>query len=185
MDTCTAITTRRTTKVYTGAPIARQVLIELVTLATYAPNHRLTQSWRFSVAEHAAVADLVRHVGQSPIADAVLPSKLPAIRERLRLCGGIIQVTCVLAGDAEQRREDRDATAAAVQNLLLAAHSMGISGYWSTSPLMTHPETLRWFGADSQCESHVATLWLGYPAEVPALPKRHAVEGLIRWVQPD
>ena len=181
MDTCRAITTRRTIKAYTGEAILRDVLVELVDLAMCAPNHRLTQTWRFSVAEHAAIAGLVALVGRSPIADAVLPRKLPVILDRLRLCGAVIQVTCEFAGDTDQRSEDRDATAAAVQNLLLAAHSKGISSYWSTSPLMTHSETIRWFGADPQRESHVATVWLGYPAEDPVMPKRHAALGLIRW----
>jgi nitroreductase len=90
-------------------------------------------------------------------------------------------VTCVLAGSDEQRREDRDATAAAVQNLLLAAHAAGLGSFWSTSPLLAHPDVLRWFGSDPAAEAHVGTVWLGIPAEIPAAPGRRPLTEVLRW----
>lgn len=178
----TAIATRRTLKVFTGAAIPREVLSGLVEAACWAPNHRLTQPWRFAIADRAAVARLVERIRQPDVAALVEPRKLGPATERLGACGAVIQVTCVLAGGEEQRREDRDAVAAAVQNLLVAAQAQGLGSFWSTSPLMSHPEVLRWFGSDPDAVAHVATIWLGIPAETPPTPHRRPVAEVSHWV---
>jgi nitroreductase len=175
-----AIRSRRTCKTFTGEPVPRPILDELVASAVLAPNHRLTQPWRFGVADRAAVAALVAFVQQPPVCAAVEARKLGAICERLARCGAVVQVTCQRSDDAERARDDRDATAAAVQNLLLAATARGLGSFWSTSPLMVHPEVQRWFGADPAGEAHVATIWLGWPAEPVAVPARKPP--VVRWV---
>lgn len=177
-----AIAARRTIKDYTGDPLPRADLERLLEAATWAPNHRLTQPWRFYIAEHARVPDLVASVQHPSVADAIPADKLAAFVERLARCGAVVLVTCRRASDALQQREDRDAVAAAVQNLLLAAHALGYGAYWSTNPLMTHPATLRWFGADPEAEDQVATVWLGVPAQQPRPPRRRPLEELCRWV---
>lgn len=176
-----AIAARRTIKLFTGAAIPRATIESLVTAATWAPCHRLTQPWRFAAIDREGIARLVAFVQQPPMRDAVLPRKLPSICERLAACGAIIQVTCVLAGSDEQRREDRDATAAAVQNLLLAAHAAGLGSFWSTSPLLAHPEVQRWFGSEPAAEAHVGTIWLGIPGETPVAPARRPLAEVLRW----
>lgn len=181
MDTLTAIHARRTVKAFTGAAVSREVVAGLVEAACWAPIHRLTQPWRFAAIDHEGVARLLELVQRAPVSAVVEARKLPAICERLAKCGAIVQVTCVLAGGDEQRREDRDATAAAVQTMCLAAQAAGLGSFWSTSPLLTHPEVLRWFGADPAQEAHVATVWLGIPAEQPAPPRRRPVAEVLHW----
>lgn len=176
-----AIAARRTVKVFTGAAVARATIEALVEAATWAPCHRLTQPWRFAAIDREGIARLCSFVQQPPVCTAVLPRKLPSICERLAACGAIIQVTCVLAESEEQRREDRDATAAAVQNLLLAAHEAGLGSFWSTSPLLAHPAVLRWFGSDPALYAHVGTIWLGTPAESPTPPHRRPLAEVLRW----
>ncbi|MCS6969439.1 MAG: nitroreductase family protein [Planctomycetota bacterium] len=181
-DLVRAIAARRTIKDYSGEAVPRERLLALVEAATWAPNHRLTQPWRFYVAERARIAELVAAVQRPPIAAAVDDAKRPAICQRLAACGAVILVTCLRAADPVQQREDRDAVAAAVQNLLLAAHAAGLGAYWSTNPLLTHPETLRWFGADPAREDHVASVWLGVPTASPPPPRRRPLAEVVRWV---
>ncbi len=181
MDLHSAIRDRRTTKTYSGAAIPRATIEALVEAACWAPNHRLTQPWRFSAIDSEGVARLVAFVQRPPVCEAVFARKLPAICERLAACGAVVQVTCTQADVEEQRREDRDATAAGVQNLLLAAQAAGLGSFWSTSPLLTHPEVLRWFGADPASEAHVATVWLGIPTELPPPPRRRPLAEVLHW----
>jgi nitroreductase len=181
MDLLTALRSRRTIKAFTGQAVSRETVSGLVEAACWTPNHRLTQPWRFAAVDREGVARLVAFVQQPPVCDAVFARKLPAICERLAACGALVQVTCLLAGDDEHRREDRDATAAAVQSLLLAAQAAGLGSFWSTSPLLSHPEVLRWFGADPMNEAHVATVWLGTAAEQPVPPRRRALAEVLRW----
>ncbi len=181
MDLISAIRSRRTIKNFTGAALSREVVVSLVEAATWAPNHRLTQPWRFTAIDQDGVARLVELVQRPPVSTSVEPRKLSAICERLARCSAVIQVACVLDGSLEQQREDRDATAAAVQNLLLAAQDAGLGAFWSTSPLMIHPQVVHWFGTDPAREAHVATIWLGVPAEQPAVPRRRPLTEVLRW----
>lgn len=181
MELAAAIAGRRTIKAYTGQAVPRETVAALVEAACWAPNHRLTQPWRFSAIDRDGIARLVAFVQTPPVCTAVYPRKLPSICQRLAACGALVQVTCLLAGSEEQRRDDRDATAAAVQNLLLAAHAAGLGSFWSTSPLLSHREVLRWFGSDPAVEVHVATIWLGYSAENPVVPPRKPLAEVLRW----
>jgi nitroreductase len=177
----TNISSRRTIKAFTGAAVARPVIESLVEAATWAPCHRLTQPWRFAAIDQEGIGRLCAFLQQPPVSGAVEARKLQALCERLPACGAVVQVTCKLAGGEEQRREDRDATAAAVQNLLLAAHDAGLGSFWSTSPLLAHPEVLRWFGSDPAAEAHVGTIWLGIPTESPPPPRRQPLAAVLRW----
>jgi nitroreductase len=181
MDAITAIRERRTIKTFTGAGIPRARIEELVELARCAPNHRLTQPWRFYAIDQTGVGRLVAHIQTPALGGVVEARKLPAIAERLALCGAVVQVTCVISGGEEQQREDRDATCAAVQNLLIAAQAAGLGSFWSTSPLFAHPEVLRWFGADSAAERHVGAIWLGVPTQQPPVPPRRPLAEVLRW----
>jgi nitroreductase len=181
MDVCDAIRGRRTVKAYSGAPVSRETVRDLIELACWAPNHRLSQPWRFAAIDAAGVVRLTTFVQSPPVSTVVEPRKLAAITERLAACGAVVQVTCVRTDDPGRQAEDRDATAVAVGNMLLAAHAQGLGSFWSTSPLMTHPEVLRWFGADPGLETHVATVWLGVPVEEPTPPRRRPVSELLQW----
>lgn len=180
MELLAAIRDRRTIKAFTGAPVPRQTVESLVEAAVMAPNHRLTQPWRFAAIDAEGVARLVGFVQTPAVAGAIEARKLPMVCERLARCGAVVQVTCLRSADPERQREDLAAVAAAVQNLLLAAHGAGLGAFWSTSPLMAHPEVLRWFGSDPSAEDHVGTIWLGVPAEAPPAPRRDRTA--VHWV---
>ncbi|MBN8526528.1 MAG: nitroreductase family protein [Planctomycetes bacterium] len=181
MDVLAAIAARRTVKAFTGAPIPRETLRALCEAAVQAPNHRLTQPWRFGVADRDSIPRLLEVLRRPAVAACVEARKLGPALERIAACGGLIQVACVLEGGEERRREDRDAAAAAVQNLLLAAVGHGLGSFWSTSPLMAHPEVLRWFGADPTSMAHIGTIWLGVPAESPPSPHRRHLDEVLHW----
>ena len=63
MDVETAIRTRRTHKAYGPEPVARETLDELLDLARWAPNHHLTNPWRFRVLGPRALERLKRAAG--------------------------------------------------------------------------------------------------------------------------
>jgi nitroreductase len=180
MHTDDAIRNRRSAKTYDDRPLPEGTLDELLALAVLAPNHRLTQPWRFAVADRPAVGRLAAFLAGSAAGAAIEPRKLAKNLDLLRPVAALIQVTCLRSADPVTAREDRDATAAAVQTLLLAATARGLGSFWSTSPLFTHPDTLRWFGADPAAEDHVATIWLGWPALVPAKPPRRPLAECVR-----
>ena len=120
MDTEQAIRTRRTHKVFGAEPVASETLDELFELARWAPNHHLTNPWRFRVLGPRALSRLKQAAG-------------PEQAEKLDRAPTMVLVTTAPAGgDPLTDEEDVQATAVATYIVLLAAHARGLAGYWRT-----------------------------------------------------
>ncbi len=119
MDVEQAIRERRTHKAFGPEPVDRQTLDELLELARWAPNHNLTNPWRFRVLGPEALAKLKRAAGEEGAA-------------KLDRAPTLVAASVVQTGDEVQDEEDVSASAAAVYIVLLAAHARGLVGYWRT-----------------------------------------------------
>src|SRR4051795_6640905 len=111
-----AIRSRRTHKAYGAEPVDRATLEELFELARWAPNHHLTNPWRFRVLGPQALARLKEAAG-------------PEAAAKLDRAPTLVVSSAVLSGDPEQDEEDLHATAVATYILLLGAHARGLAGY--------------------------------------------------------
>src|SRR5438093_13678471 len=89
MDVETAIRTRRTHKAFRPQPVAREVLDELFDLARWAPNHNLTNPWRFRVLGQQARKRLKQAAG-------------PEAARKLDRAPTLVVCSCLLAGDPVQ-----------------------------------------------------------------------------------
>src|SRR5918997_6410931 len=121
MDVVTAIRTRRTHKAYGPEPVDRATLDELFELARWAPNHHLTNPWRFRVLGPRTLARLKEVAG-------------PEGAAKLDRAPTLVLVSAV------GNEEDRDATAAAAYIVLLAAHARGLASYWRTPEVVQTTE---------------------------------------------
>src|SRR5580765_6006672 len=110
-----AVRTRRTNKVYERTPVPRETLDELFELARWAPNHHLTDPWRFRVVGPAA---------REALKQADEAAK-PGSGAKLDRAPTLIVVSARQNGDAEQDHEDVLATAVAAYIVLLGAHARG------------------------------------------------------------
>jgi nitroreductase len=124
VDADQAIRTRRTHKAYGGEPVPRATLEQLFELARWAPNHNLTNPWRFRVVGPEALARLKEAAG-------------PDAASKLDRAPTLVVTTVIQTGDAVQDQEDLCAAAIASYIVLLGAHARGLAGYWRT------PEVLR------------------------------------------
>jgi nitroreductase len=122
-----AIRTRRTHKVYGSQPVPRETLEELLELARWAPNHNLTNPWRFRVLGPDSLAALKR------AAD-------PDAAVKLDRAPTLVVDSQVRSDDAIQDEEDLCAVAAAISYVLLGAHSRGLAGYWRTPAVLRASE---------------------------------------------
>src|SRR3954467_15964312 len=106
-----AIRTRRTHKVYLPDPVPRDQLDELFDLARWAPNHHLTNPWRFRVVGPQAREALKRAAGEGAA-------------PRLRRGPTLVVVSAVQGGaDPVADEEDVLAAACAAYIVLLGAHA--------------------------------------------------------------
>jgi nitroreductase len=119
MDVEQAIRERRTHKAFGREPVDRQTLDELLELARWAPNHNLTNPWRFRVLGPQALAKLKDAAGEEGAA-------------KLDRAPTLVAASVLQNGDEVQDQEDVSATSAAIYIVLLAAHARGLVGYWRT-----------------------------------------------------
>jgi nitroreductase len=122
-----AIRTRRTHKAYGAQAVDRQTLDELFELARWAPNHHLTNPWRFRVLGPAARERL----------KAAADELDPGSGAKLERAPTLVAVSAVQCGDDPVAdEEDVLATACAAYIVLLAAHGRGLAGYWRTPAVL-------------------------------------------------
>jgi nitroreductase len=127
MDVEEAIRTRRTHKVYGAEPVDRAVLTELLELGRWAPNHHLTNPWRFRVLGPEALERLKAAVGDEGAG-------------KLDRAPTLVAVSYVRTpDDPVAEEEDLLAAGCAAYAVLLGAHNRGLAGYWRTPAILREP----------------------------------------------
>jgi nitroreductase len=180
-----AILSRRSIKRFTPREVTREEVERMVQAAVHAPNHRLTQPWRFYVlgpeARRAYGAALgQRKAKKAPDAQAAAEIVEKVAGEHAAL-PAMLAVAMVLAENPEIREEDFAATFMAIQNLSLAAHELGLGTHIKTGAVMDDPAARAAIGVP-EGERVVATIHLGEPAEQPALRARNEPAQVTVWV---
>jgi nitroreductase len=166
VDVPTAIRTRRTHKQYGPEPVDATTLGELLDLGRFAPNHKLTQPWRFRVLGPQALARLKEAGGENEAA-------------KLERAPTLVLATARLTGDPVQDEEDLLATGCAVYAILLGAHARGLASYWRTPAILRTPEGRAALGL-SDDEHVVSLIHLGPPVGVPPMKPRDATP--VEWL---
>ena len=159
------IRSRRTHKAFGPDPVPHDVLLELFELARWAPNHHLTDPWRFRV---------LGPVARNALKQAAEEGK-PGSGSKLDRAPTLIVASVKQTGDAEQDHEDMLATAVASYIVLLGAHARGLAGYWRTVPAIATPAGRRATGLPDD-ELPIGLLHLGDPRQEQRVPERAPVE---------
>jgi nitroreductase len=171
VDLATLIRTRRTHKAFGPEPVDRETLLELFELARWAPNHHLTNPWRFRVLGLQARSLLAR--------EAELEQ--PGSARKLDRAPTLIVVGAELQGDLSQQHDDLLAAAVAAYIVLLAAHARGLAGYWRTLPILEKPAVRAGLGIIA-AERSIGLLHLGHPVQAQRTPERAPVEGIASFL---
>jgi nitroreductase len=150
------------------------LIAPLCELATWAPNHKRTWPWRFA----SFTGDARARLGEAFVADMTMrdfgdQGKRDKTLTKYLRTPNVLVVGCAPHTKPSLHNENRDAVAAAVQTLLLAATASGVASYWSTAPLIDSPRALALCGfADD--DRIIAVIYLGWPngtVEAPARPQ--------------
>ena len=188
MDAITAIKQRTSIRRYRSEPISRDVVEHLLECAVRAPNHKLTQPWRFAViigdakqryAEIRARHRLKRFADPDSTEAAAAAEKVR--REALETPLHIVAMTAV-SPDEITREEDYAATMMAIANLMIAAESLRLGTYLKTGGVMQDAELTELVGLAENFRI-VGLISLGYPAEPEPPRRRRPAAELTRWVE--
>lgn len=152
-------------------PVDPGLVQRVIGSAIWAPNHKRTWPWRFTV----LTGDSRRRMGESfaAVGEVLGMDPIKVEKQRTKYLRSPVVIIVWVGGDTSEvrRREDRDATAAAVQNLLLAATANGLASYWATISDDFYPAARTISGVDDTHDL-VALVYLGHPKGEVAVPPR-------------
>jgi nitroreductase len=167
---------RRSIGKMTSERPSREQIEQLLEAATHAPNHYKTQPWKFIVLAGNAREELGTAMALSLAGriEETSSDKAQAMLNKERNKPLRSPVVIVVAAESPNQPnvmeiENIEATAAAVQNMLLTAEEMGLACMWRTGNAAYDPHVKQWLGLESG-EHIIAFLYVGYPA-IPRLER--------------
>ncbi len=183
-DTQHTILRRRTVHNYTGAPIPEGALERALECALRAPNHKLTNPWRFTrlgAQAREAITALGVELKATKAGDRWTERRAALVRTKFTRPAELIVVSQAIDPDPFVRREDYAAIACAIQNASLSLWSEGVGSKWSSGGVTSHERTYAICGVDPEVEEIVGFLWMGI-AEVVPDPVRDPLDEVLREV---
>jgi len=194
-ETLTSIRTRRSVRQFTDAPVPELDLLTILAAANKAPSAHNQQSWRFIVlrgGKKQGLAELVNarandfprpscallRMASRTILSAPVVVAVANTGELIKHGSDLFKVDKVAAEDFFRTMEIQS-SAAAVENLLLAATSLGIGTVWLGILYLMKQEVLT-FLEEPEGE-FMAVIPLGYPARVSDGPKKRPLAVSIRY----
>lgn len=162
MDAYEALVTRRSVPKVEPPPPPKEQVQKLLDAAVRAPTHHCTEPWRFVVLTGTALDDLGDAWARAAQRRDEDPDKVRTKPHRAPL------ILCVVARPKTHlpkvvEVEEHHAVGAAMQNLLLAAHALGLGAMIRTGPAAAYPEVLDYLGVAD--EEYVAGfIYIGRPA---------------------
>jgi nitroreductase len=169
VDVETAIRTRRTHKAYGSEPVDRETLTELLELGRWAPNHHLTNPWRFRVVGPATLERLKDAVGPDGAAKLDRAPTLVAVSYK------------ITPDDPVADEEDLLAAGCAAYAILLGAHGRDLAAYWRTPAILREPagRAALTVPEDERC---IALLHLGPARQEQRVPERAPLDDVVAFL---
>lgn len=155
MDLFDGIYTRRSIRQYTDQPVAREHLLEIIKAGTWAPSGRNNQPWRFVLVQSSEVRkELAKH------------TKYHSIIEQAGACIAVFADKAAMYNNVK----DHQAMGACIQNMLLAAHGLGLGAVW-LGEILKNADGVRTLLGLSGDMDLMAVVALGHP-----LSQKHSSE---------
>ena len=177
-----AIHNRRMNNEFSDEVPDRDALARMLDAAVWAPNHKLTNPWRFFVLEKGGEkrAQVAQLAYDNLFARSGNHEHADGSRQRVLDAPALIYVYSVPGDTEELTQENYAAACCAVQNLLLAAVAEGLAGDWSTGNTTRHPQLAEAMGGE-QDWTMVGALFIGHPSR-PSASVRAPADEVTAWL---
>ena len=178
-----ALYRRRMAWDFKDQPVPKDALDRMLDTAVWAPNHRLTEPWRFFVLEKGSaalekVAGLAHDFAMQPSGNA---QRAEATRHSLLNTPVLVYMYSTPGRDEEGTRENYASVCCAAQNIALAGVAEGLAVTWETGGPTRHPDLARTLGAEDDWTLAIM-LSIGYSDEAPN-SQRTPVSNFVRWLE--
>lgn len=186
MELKTALHTRISVPQVKADALPRELILKLLDAGNQAPNHHRVRPWRFFVLTGEArnrLGDVMSasHRDRRPDlpSDAFDKTRALPLRAPLVIAVGVD----LPAPDSKTIEiENVAAASAACQNILLAAHDLGLGAIWRTGEWARDPQVKAFFGLAP--EQHlIAFLYVGFPEGEMKFTERPPVDDRVVWME--
>ena len=145
-----AIYGRRMAWEFEDSPVSTSAIERMLDAAVWAPNHRLTEPWRFFVLQKDSPARLqAAELARETVLERSGNSRRAEAASQMVLDPPyVVYVYCVPGDNEEQTRENYAAVCCAVQNMALAGVAEGLAVTWETGGVTRAPGLIDLLGAD-------------------------------------
>jgi nitroreductase len=188
MDIFEAIKTRRSMGLVKDEPVQNDVIEKILEAGNWAPSHHRTEPWRFYI---------LTGDGRKPLGEALVkiakenmdsPESEESKAKLKKTAGKPLRAPLIIAVAVEPSDnpkmieiEEYGAAYAATQNMLLAAHALGLAGIWRTGKPSYHPLMNELFGLSDKGKV-LGFLYFGYPKKEAPPGKRKDVCECVTWL---
>ena len=182
MSVYEAIYRRRSAWKYKDNPVARETMERMLDTAVWAPNHRLTEPWRFFIIEKGTEArDTVAELAyQHQMGRFDNPQRAEATRQSVLAPPVLIYVYSAPGQSDEATKENYASTICAAYNVSLAGAAEGLTVTWETGGATRHPKLKETLGAEEEWDL-AAMLSIGEPDE-DIVTQRTPAQQFAKWL---
>jgi len=169
---------------YTLEEIPTHLIEQILESANYAPTHKLTQPWRFTVIRKEAKTKLGEELGEIykriVPAEKFLQKKYDSFGQKTSQANVILAINIQFHEDKLPNWEEIAAVGCAVQNMALTAESLNIGAYWSSPPLIDHLGDFLGLGENEKC---YGLFYMGYHNAEPRPANRTPMSEKVTWME--
>lgn len=168
-----------------GKQVDDAIIKEILTNATWAPNHGQTEPWHFTVFSGEGLqkfAGFQSELYKALSGDRFNPEKYTKLQQQPLLASHIIALA--MKKNTVKRIpeiEEIEAVACAVQNIYLSVTAYGLGGYWTTGGI-TYEEAAKSFFGLGEADRLLGFFYIGEVAIPSGAAKRSPLEDKITWV---
>jgi nitroreductase len=184
MDAMEAILSRRSVAKVLPDPLPRSLVEKLLLAAVQAPNHYHVRPWRFVVLQGDSRKAMGEVMAQSLLKEHSDLPESALEKERSKPMRAPVLIAVFVDNPDDPRvleLENICSTAAAVENLLIAANAEGLGAMWRTGPAACDPEVKKFLGFPPD-QTLLGFVYIGYPAITLPVEQRPSFEDRTTWL---
>jgi nitroreductase len=184
----TLIKSRRSTKprLFNGKKIDDEIIWQILENANWAPNHGLTQPWRYQVFTDAGLIKLAEF--QADLYQKTTAPEKFKLEKYERMQSNILKsshviVICMARQKSETipEIEEIEAVACSVQNMALTAATYEICSFWGSGVVTYTPELKEFLGLGEK-DHCLGYLYLGYSDTPTTTSRRRSIKENVIWI---
>lgn len=171
---------------FSSRQVHKEIVVDVLEAARWAPSHGLTQPWRFKVFMEGGLDQLAEFQSnlykESCDSSTFNQMKFDKLLSRPKLSSVVIAICMNRQRSGKiPEIEEISAVACSVQNMSLICTAYGLGAYWSSGGMTYSEEMKKYLGLDKD-DKVLGFLYIGYPSGEWPTGQRRPIEYYTEWI---